>query len=125
QMHHDFSHPTWWTIARALKDHIFHFAAPQMLHALLAEDPRDRVSYVAFAAAVRANDGGDSISCEDYFGVVGEGFKPSDFQRLEFEHVLVVGVVLGQPLRLMAGRREVFVRVSHYKWRTRAMSTTS
>src|SRR5690349_22976062 len=124
-MHHHFGHATRRTIARALKDDVLHFAATQMLHALLAEHPRDRVSYVALAAAVRTNDGGDSISCEDYFGVVGEGFKPGDFQTLEFEHLLVRGSVLGHPLRLLVGRREVFVRVSHYKWRTLPMSTTS
>jgi hypothetical protein len=79
-----------------------------MLNPLLSEDPRNRVGYVALAAAVWANDGGDPVSCEDYFGVVGEGFKPSDFQTLEFEHLLVHGSVLGQPLRLLVGRREVF-----------------
>ena len=56
--------------------------------ALFAEDPGDRVSHVALAAAVRTNDGGDSVPSEDYFGVVGEGFEPSDFQAFEFEHSL-------------------------------------
>jgi hypothetical protein len=76
--------------------------------ALLAQNPGNRVGNIALAAAVGADDGGDSVSCEDYFGVVGEGFKPSDFQTLEFEHLLVHGSVLGQPLRLLVGRREVF-----------------
>src|SRR5689334_25337055 len=124
-MHHDFGHAARRTIARALEDDVLHLTAAQMLHALLAEHPRNRIGHIALAAAVWANDGGDSISSEDYFGVVGEGFKPGDFQTLEFEHLLVRGSVLGQPLRLLAGRREVFVRVSHYKWRTRPMSTTS
>src|SRR5687768_13174105 len=89
QVHYDFSHATRRTIARALKDDVFHLAAAQVLHTLLAQNPGNRVGHVALAAAVGANDGGDSISCEDYFGVVGEGFKPGDFKTLEFEHLLV------------------------------------
>jgi hypothetical protein len=54
--------------------------------ALFAEDPGNRVGNVAFAAAIWANDGGDSVSGEDYFGVVGEGFEAGDFQALQFEH---------------------------------------
>jgi hypothetical protein len=107
-VHHHFGHSTRRTVTRALEDHVLHLAATKMLNPLLSEDPRNRVGYVALAAAVWANDGGDSIPCEDYFSVVGEGFKPGDFQTLEFEHLLVHGSVLGQPLRLMARRREVF-----------------
>jgi hypothetical protein len=71
-MHDHFGHATRLPVARALKDNVLHLATAKMLNALLAEDPRNRVSYVALAAAVWANDGGDSISCEDYFSVVGE-----------------------------------------------------
>src|SRR5690242_6403900 len=124
-MHHDFGHATRRPVACALKDNVLHFAAAQVLHALLAQHPGNRVRDVALTAAVWANDGGDSIPSEDYFGVVGEGFKPGDFQTLEFEHLLVHSSVFGQPLRLMAGRREVFVRVSHYKWASLRMSTTT
>ena len=88
-----------------------------MLNALLAEDPGDSVGNVTLAAAVRANDGGDSVSSEDYFGVVGEGFKAGDFQALEFEHSLNSSC-LGQPQRH-------FVRVSHYKLESLRMSTTT
>ena len=86
QMHHDFGHATWLAVARALEDDVFHLAAAQMLNPLLAQNPCDGVGNVAFAAAVRAYDGGYSVSCEDYFGVVGEGFEAGDFQALEFEH---------------------------------------
>ena len=86
QVHHDFRHTTCGPVARSLKDDVFHLAAAQVLDTLLAQNPRNRVSNVAFAAAVRADDGGYSVSCEDYFGVVGEGFEAGDFQALEFEH---------------------------------------
>jgi hypothetical protein len=86
QVHDDFSHAAGGTITRALKDDVFHLAAAQVLNALLAEDPGNRVCDVTLAAAVWAYDGGDSVSSEDYFGVVGEGFEPSDFQALQFEH---------------------------------------
>ena len=78
--------PLGWTVARALEDDVFHLAAAQVFNPLLAQNPGNRVGDVALAAAVRADDGGYSVSCEDYFGVVGEGFEAGDFQALEFEH---------------------------------------
>jgi hypothetical protein len=107
-VHHDFGHPARRPIASTLEDDVLHLTAAQVLNALLAKDPRDRVGYVALTATIWANDGSDPISCKDYFGVVGEGFKPSDFQTLEFEHLLFYVSVLGQPLRLLVGRREIF-----------------
>ena len=92
-------------------------ATPQVFDALLAEDPRDCVGHVALAATVGANDGCDSVSSEDYFGVIGEGLEASDFQALQFEHSLI-GSCLGQP-------REALVRVSHYKLDSLRMSTTT
>jgi hypothetical protein len=55
-VHDDFGHAARRTIARALKDDVLHLAAAQVLNALLAEDPRDRIGNVALAAAIRAND---------------------------------------------------------------------
>ena len=86
QVHDDFRHAAGRTITRALEDDVFHLAAAQVLNALLAEDPGNRVRDVALTAAVRTDDSGDSVSCEDYFSVIGEGFEPSDFQALQFEH---------------------------------------
>ena len=43
------------------------------------------------------------VSSEDYFGVVGEGFKPGDFQTLEFEHLLVHSSCFG-PASAPVGR---------------------
>src|SRR6185369_3328313 len=88
EVHHDFGHAAWLPVARALKDDVFHLAAAQVLHALLAQNPGNRIGDVAFTAAVRTDDGGYPVSCEDYFGVVGEGFEAGDFQALEFEHSL-------------------------------------
>src|SRR6185369_6877248 len=85
-VHDDFRHAARRTIARALEDDVLHLAAAQMLNALLAEDPCDRVGNIALAAAIRANDGGDSVSGEEYFGIVGEGFEPGNFEAFEFEH---------------------------------------
>ena len=86
QMHDDFGHTAGLAVARTLEDDVFHLAAAQVLNPLLAQNPGDRVGDVALTAAVRADDGGYSVSCEDYFGVVGEGFEAGDFQALEFEH---------------------------------------
>ena len=93
-MHDDFRHAAGSTVARALEDNVLHLAAAQVLDALLAEDPGDGVGNITFAAAVRANDGGDSVSCEDYFGVVGEGFEASNFKALEFEHYGVATIIV-------------------------------
>jgi hypothetical protein len=101
-VHDHFRHAARRPVARALEDDVFHLAAAQVLNALLAEDPCDGVGNVALTAAVRTNDGSDSVSSEDYFGVVGEGFKASDFQALEFEHSLNSSC-LSQPRRLSFG----------------------
>ena len=72
--------PLGWTIARALKDDVLHLAAAQMLYALLAQNPGDRIGNVALAAAIRPDDAGDSVTGEDDFSVVREGFKAGDFE---------------------------------------------
>jgi hypothetical protein len=50
-----------------------------MLDSLLAQDPGNRVGDITLAAAVRANDRGNAIACEDDFRVIREGFKAGDF----------------------------------------------
>src|SRR5205085_9872061 len=97
-VHDDFGHATRRTIARSLKDDVFHLAAAQMFDPLLAQNPGNRVGHVALTAAIWADDGGNSVSSEDYFGVVGEGFEAGDFQALEFEHSL--GHYKCEPLRM-------------------------
>jgi len=79
QVHHDFGHPTRLPVAWALEYHVLHLAAAQVFYALFTQHPRDRVGDVALTAAIRADDGSDSVSSEDDFGVVGEGFEAGDF----------------------------------------------
>ena len=97
-VHDDFGHAAWGTIARSLEDDVFHLAAAEMLYPLFAQNPGNRVGHVALTAAIWADDGGNSVSSKDYFGVVGEGFEASDFQALEFEHSL--GHYKCEPLRM-------------------------
>ena len=85
-VHDDFGHAARLAVARALEDDVFHLAAAQVLNALLAQNPGNRVGNVALAAAVGPDNGGNSVPCEEYFGVVREGFEASDLQALEFEH---------------------------------------
>ena len=82
-VHDDFGHAARLTVARALKDDVLHLAAAQVLDALLAQNPGDRVGNVALAAAVWPDDGGYSVSCEENFGVVREGFEAGDFEAFE------------------------------------------
>jgi hypothetical protein len=49
-----------------------------MLDSLLAQNPSDSVRYVAFAAAIWPNNGGNSVTCEENFCVVREGFEAGD-----------------------------------------------
>ena len=60
-----------------------------MLDALLAKHPGNRVRDIALTAAVGTDDGGNTVPCKDYFGVVGEGFEAGDFEALKFEHASV------------------------------------
>ena len=46
-----------------------------MLHALLAQDPGDRVSDVALATAVRPDNSSYSITSEDEVSMVGKGLE--------------------------------------------------
>ncbi len=78
-MHHHFGHAACGSIARALKDDVFHLSAAQMLNPLLAENPGDGIGNIALAAAIRPDNGSYAITSEDYFGVIGEGLESSDF----------------------------------------------
>src|SRR6185503_14397712 len=86
QMQHDLGHAAWWAIARALKNHVLHLAATQVLHALLAQDPGDCVGHVALAATIRADDRGYAFPGKDEVSVVREGFESCDFEALKLEH---------------------------------------
>ena len=46
-----------------------------MLHALLAQDPGDRVRNVAFTATVRPDNSSYSITSEDEVSMVGKGLE--------------------------------------------------
>src|SRR6266699_2600810 len=94
-MQDDFSHPAGRTIARALKDDIFHFAAAQMLYALLAQDPGNSVGNIALAAAVRSDNARDSLTGEDEVSVVREGLEARDFEASKLEHRQSVDLMRG------------------------------
>ena len=74
----DFGHAARRAVARALKDHVEHGRAAQVLNALLAEHPSYRIGHVTLAAAVGANDAGDACAGEDEVGVVREGLEACD-----------------------------------------------
>ena len=61
----------------AVENHVGHFAAAQSLGRLLAEHPADGIGDVGFAAAVGADDGGDT-GLEIQRGFVREGLKPQN-----------------------------------------------
>ena len=78
QMEYYFGHAAGWPVLGPLKDDVLHLRAAQVFDLLLAQHPGNGVGDVALAAAVRADDGGDSVPCKDYLGVVGEGFETGD-----------------------------------------------
>src|ERR1044072_9342386 len=104
QVHNDFSHATGRPVSRPLENDILHFTATEVLYALFAQHPGNGVSDVAFAAAIRSDDGSYPVSGEDYLCVVGERFKTGNFQALKFEHALG-GSVIGEPRALETGSR--------------------
>ena len=57
-----------------------------MLHALLAQNPGDRVSDVALATAVRPDNSSYSITSEDEVSVVRKGLEARYFEALKLEH---------------------------------------
>jgi hypothetical protein len=89
---HDLGHPRGLAALRALEDDVLHLAAAEVLHLLLAEHPRDGVGDVRLAAAVGADDRGDTAAGEDEVCVVCEGLEAGDFEALEFEHAARSGL---------------------------------
>src|SRR5262245_1273171 len=85
-MQHDFSHAARRAIARALEDHILHLAAAQVLHALFAQNPGDRIRDIALSAAVRPDNAGYAITSEAKVSMVREGLESRDFEALKLEH---------------------------------------
>ena len=57
------------------KDDILHAGAAQLLDALLAQHPADRIGHIALAAAVGAHDAGNAVM-EFKYQLIGKGFKP-------------------------------------------------
>ena len=80
QVENNFGHSTRQTVARALKDHVLHLAAAQMLDALLAQNPRDCVGHVALAAAVRSDNSSYAVTSEDEVSMIREGLKARNFE---------------------------------------------
>ena len=80
QVQNHFGHSTRRTVARALKDHIFHLAAAQMLHALFAQNPGDRVGHVALAAAVGSDNSSYAVTSKDEVSMIRKGLKARDFE---------------------------------------------
>ena len=85
-MHHHFGHAAGRTIPRALKDHVLHLTATQVLDTLLAQDPGNRVGDVALATAVRPDNAGYAFTCEAEVSMVREGLESCDFETLKLEH---------------------------------------
>ena len=60
---------------------ILHGLTAEIFGRLLTEHPPDGIGYVAFAAAVRSDDGGNALA-EPQHCFVGKGFKALYFYRL-------------------------------------------
>src|SRR5882724_9648218 len=88
-VHDDFGHAAGGAIARALKDHIFHLAATQMLNALFPENPGYGVGDIALAAAVWPDNAGNAVTCEENFCVIREGFEAGNLEAFQFEHARI------------------------------------
>src|SRR5688572_9769351 len=86
QVEHDFRHAAGLPIARALKDDIFHLATAQVLDALLAQNPGDRVGNVALAAAVRPDNCSYAVAGKAKVSMVRKGLESRDFETLKLEH---------------------------------------
>jgi len=78
----DLGHTRGRTGGGAGEDDVLHRLAAQLLRALLAEDPEDRIGYVRFAGPVGADDGGDT-RFERYDRAVDERLEPLEDERFE------------------------------------------
>ena len=65
----------------AVKNHIFHFCAAQLLGALFAQNPTNRIGYIALPAAVRADNARHAL-VEAHLDAVRKRFKAVNFQFL-------------------------------------------
>ena len=84
----DLGHAGRRTRFGAGKDDVLHFAAAQGLGRLLAEHPADAVEDVALAAAVGADDGGDS-GMKFERGAVRKRLESDDVERLQIHGAFV------------------------------------
>ena len=76
------AHAHRFAAVRAVENHVGHFAAAQRLGRLLAEHPADGIGDIGFAAAVGADDGGDT-GLKIQRGLVREGLKAENRQIFE------------------------------------------
>ena len=77
-----FAHAHRFAAVRAVENHVCHFAAAQRLGRLLAEHPADGIGDIGLAAAIGADDGGDT-GLEVQRGFVREGLKAEKRQIFE------------------------------------------
>ncbi len=82
QLQPDFRRAGRFPRIAASEDHVLHAIAAQALGALFPEHPRQRVDDVALAAAVRADDRGDTI-VERQLGSIWKTLEPDNFQALK------------------------------------------
>src|SRR6188474_3255971 len=61
--------------ARPVENDVFHLLPAKGFRALFAQDPRDGVGDVAFAAAIGTHDGSNPGIMDGDFSAVGEGLK--------------------------------------------------
>ena len=120
-VHDDFCHATRLSVSRTLEDDVLHGATAQMFDALLAQNPGYGIRDVALAAAVGSDDGGYSVTSEEYFGVVREGFETGNLEAFQFEHAKIV-CCLPKP-RPEYRIRKGDARACQYKWGLLRMST--
>ena len=80
------SHAARLAISRTLEDDILHRAAAQVFDPLFAEDPGYCIRDIAFAAAIRPDNGSNAVTCEENLGVVREGFETGNLEAFQFEH---------------------------------------
>ncbi len=85
-MQHDFGHAAGLAVARALKDHVFHFRPAQVLHPLLAQNPGDGVGHIALATAIWADDRSYAFTCKNEVSIVRKGLEACDFEAFKLEH---------------------------------------
>ena len=81
-----FGHAERFAFARAGEDHIFHLRTAQGLGRLLAQYPAHCIENVGFAATIRADHDGETLSCHRHLSPVAKGFKAKNLDLLQLEH---------------------------------------